>query len=409
MNIWYVAAYDQPKGQSLRTWDYSVELVRRGHEVTMFTNGYCHFTHNERLSDHELWRVEVLDGVRVVWLKTHPYTGNGLGRGLNMIDNARRVLSSSKNLGDRPHVVLGPSVPLLTGWAAMGLADRYRVPFIFEVRDVWPDALVDIGGIRQNSLIYHVFRYVEKLLYRKAIRISSTLPNLASHVASSGSNPDKIVHIPNGVDLTPYNNLAPYDGGKAGKFVVMYVGGFGLGHDVSTIISAAKILQDEGDMRFEFLLVGGGVRKAACEKEASFYELSNLEFREPVPKASLPHIQCEADIFIAAITDSNSYRFGLNLNKLCSYFASARPVLFSGNPPNDLVADSKGGISVKAEDPKAMVSGLKQLASMTAAERVGMGKLGHSYAQSMLSIDTLGKKMETMLVSAIAEFPKQNQ
>ena len=149
------------------------------------------------------------------------------------------------------------------------------------------------------------------------------------------------------------------------------------------------------------------MRKVACEKEASFCKLSNLEFREPVPKTSLPHLQCEADILIAAITDSKSYRFGLNLNKLCSYFASARPVLFSGNPPNDPVADSKGGISVKAEDPKAMASGLKQLASMTAAERVGMGKLGHHYAQSMLSIETLGKKMETMLGSAIAEFSKR--
>lgn len=407
MKIWYVAAYDQPKGQSLRTWDFSVELVRRGHKVTMFTNGYCHFTHTERLSDHEFWRVEVLDGVRVVWLKTRPYTGNGLGRGLNMIDNARRVLNSSKKLGDRPDVVLGPSVPLLTGWAAMRLADRYRVPFIFEVRDVWPDALVDIGGLRQNSLTYRVLRYIEKMLYQKAISISSTLPNLASHVALSGSNPAKIVHIPNGVDLTPYNNLAPYDGGREGRFVVMYVGGFGLDHDVSTIIRAAKILQDEGDTRFEFILVGGGVRKVACEKEASFCKLSNLEFREPVPKTSLPLLQCEADILIAAITDSKSYRFGLNLNKLCSYFASARPVLFSGNPPNDPVADSKGGISVKAEDPKAMASGLKQLASMTAAERVGMGKLGHSYAQSMLSTETLGKKMEIMICSAIAEFSKR--
>lgn len=407
MKIWYVSAYDQPRGQSPRTYDFSAELVRRGHEVTMFTNGYCHFTHNERLRDAELWRVEMVDGIRVVWLKTRPYVGNGLGRGLNMLDNARRVLQSSKALGDRPDVILGPSVPLLTGWAAARLANRYRAPFIFEVRDVWPDALVDIGGLKNNSLLYHVFRHVEKLMYRKATRISSTLPNLADHVVGSGGDPTKIVCIPNGVDLAPYDKLEPYDGGEGRQLVVMYVGGFGLDHDVPTIIRAAKILQDERDQHFRFIVIGGGVRKAQCEREAQSYQLRNLEFRNPVPKSSLPDLQRDADILVAAITDSKSYRFGLNLNKLCSYFASARPVLFSGNPPNDPVAESGGGISVKAEDPQAVVDGLRALAKKEPAERIRMGESGRRYAQTTLSMKALGDRMEKMLAAAIAEFPRR--
>jgi glycosyltransferase involved in cell wall biosynthesis len=404
MKIWYVAAYDQPKGQSPRTYDFSVELVRRGHEVTMFTNGYCHFTHTERLRDDELWRVEMVDGIRVVWLKTRPYMGNGLGRGLNMLDNVRRVLQSSKTLGDRPDVVLGPSVPLLTGWAAARLADRYRVPFIFEVRDVWPDALVDIGGLRRNSLMYRAFRYIEKLLYRKAARISSTLPHLADHVAGSGSDPAKIVCIPNGVDLSAYTPDADYDGGEGRQLVVMYVGGFGLDHDVPTIIRAAKLLQDAGDTSFRFVVIGGGVRKAECLEQAKSYQLRNLEFRDPVPKSSLPEVQRGADILVAAITDSKSYRFGLNLNKLCSYFASGRPVLFSGNPPNDPVRESDAGLSIGAEDPQAMVAGLKQLAGMGAAARIEMGERGRRYAQTTLSMEALGERMENMLAAAIDEY-----
>jgi hypothetical protein len=162
MKVWYCSAYDQPRGQSTRTYDYSRELVRLGHEVTMFTNGFCHFTYVERLRPDERWRVEMVDGIRVVWLKTRPYKGNGAGRGLNMLDNMWRTLQASKALEDRPDVVLGPSVPTLTGWAAARLAERYRVPFIFEVRDVWPAALVDIGGLKKNSLMYHAFRYIEK-------------------------------------------------------------------------------------------------------------------------------------------------------------------------------------------------------------------------------------------------------
>jgi glycosyltransferase involved in cell wall biosynthesis len=404
MKVWYLSAYDQPGGQSTRTHDYSRELVRRGHDVTFFTNGFCHFKHTERLGAEERWRIEMVDGIRVVWLKTRPYIGNGAGRGLNMLDNVRRVLQVSKVLGDNPDVVLGPSVPTLTGWAAARLAQRYRVPFIFEVRDVWPDALVDIGGLSKSSPFYHVFRYLEKMLYRKAERISSTLPHLSEHVAASGSDPAKIVCIPNGVDLAPYTRDAAYDGGEGRQLVVMYVGGFGLDHDVPTIIRAAKLLQDADDTTFRFIVIGGGVRKAAAEEEVRSYKLCNLELREPIPKSSIPETQRGADILVAAITDSKSYRFGLNLNKLCAYFASARPVLFSGNPPNDPVQDSGAGLSVAAEDPPAMVAGLKELAARGAAVRIEMGERGRRYAETTLSMEALGARMEDMLASAIEEY-----
>lgn len=404
MKVWYCSAYDQPRGQSTRTYDYSRELVRRGHEVTIFTNGFCHFMHTERLRPDELWRVEMVDGIRVVWLKTRPYKGNGAGRGLNMLDNVWRMLKASKALGDRPDVVLGPSVPTLTGWAAARLAQRYRVPFIFEVRDVWPDALVDMGGLKKSSLFYHGFRHIEKMLYRKAARISSALPHISEHVASSGSDPAKIVCIPNGVDLSPYAPDAAYDGGQGRQLVVMYVGGFGLDHDVPTIIRAAKLLQDEGDISFRFIVIGGGVRKAVCEVQARSYQLRNLELRDPIPKSSIPEAQRGADILVAAITDSKSFRFGLNLNKLCAYFASARPVLFSGNPPNDPVHESGAGLSIAAEDPQAMVDGLRKLAGMGAAARIEMGVRGRRYAQTTLSMEALGERMEDMLTSAIEQY-----
>ncbi len=409
MNIWYLSAYDQPKGQSTRTYDFSRELTRRGHKVTMFTNGYCHFTHIDKLNPDERWRLEFVDGIRVVWLKTHHYRGNGVGRGLNMLTNVIGSLRASRTLPDRPDIIIGPSVPTLTGWAAYRLARRYGVPFIFEVRDVWPDALVDIGGLSRRSPVYHVFRFIEKLLYRRAQRTSSVLPFLAGHVAASGGDPARVICIPNGVDIGPYAPDPDYDGGKARQLVVMYVGGFGLDHDVPTIIRAAKKLQDEGDDTFRFVIIGGGVRKPDCEAEARAHGLRNLEFRAPIAKSELPRVQREADILVAAITDSKSYRFGLNLNKLCSYFASSRPVLFSGNPPNDPVSDAGAGVSVAAEDPGAMVAGLRELAGMGPAARVELGVRGWHYAQTTLSMEVLGSRMEDMLTAAIVEYGERGR
>jgi glycosyltransferase involved in cell wall biosynthesis len=187
----------------------------------------------------------------------------------------------------------------------------------------------------------------------------------------------------------------------------MYVGGFGLDHDVITIIQAAKLLQDAGDTAFRFIVIGGGARKSEIEDLVLNYKLTNLELREPIPKASIPKIQRGADILVAAITDSSSYRFGLNLNKLCAYFASGRPVLFSGNPPNDPVRDSGAGLSVVAEDPVAMVTGLRELLARGAAARIKMGERGRQYAQTMLSMESLGARMEDMLAASIKDYKER--
>lgn len=401
MNIWYLSAYDQPRGQSTRTYDFSKELVKLGHRVTFFTNNYCHFTHQDKRSGVESYSEELIDGIQVVWLKTFKYKGNGFGRALNMLDNAKQIYFVSKKISFLPDVIIAPSVPLLTGYVGFLLSKRYKVPFVFEVRDVWPDALVDMGGIKKNSVVYYLFRFIEKLLYKKSARISSTLPNLREHVSKSGADSEKIVLIPNGIDLSAFTISLPKTKVVDNTFVIMYIGGFGLDHDVPTIIEAAKILRDSGDDRFRFIIIGGGVRKKMAVDLAKKYKLENMIFKDPIPKFDIPKVQNDADVLIASITKSDSYRFGLNLNKLCSYFASAKPVLFSGNPPNDPVKESGCGLSVDAESPVLMVEALKSLAAMSQDERICMGLRGLDYAQKNISMPILGTRMEKMLLEAI--------
>lgn len=401
MKIWYVAAYDQPMGQSSRTWDFSVELAARGHSVSMFTNSFCHFTRTERIDHTGKWRVEFRDRVKIVWIKTRPYLDNGLQRGLNMLDNFFGTLRAAAAMNERPDVLIGPSVPLMTGYVAWRLAGLHKCPFIFEVRDVWPDALVDIGGLSRTSPVYWAFRYIEKTLYDKAARISSTLPYIGEHVAKSGGDPRKIVFIPNGIDTSHYDLIPARKRLREAKLIVMYVGGFGLDHDVRTIICAAKLLQDENDTRFSFVFFGSGVGKEGIVRLAANFGLKNVDFRPPIPKAQVPFAQSEADILIASITDSPSYRFGLNLNKLCSYFASGKPVLFSGNPPNNPVIESGGGVSVRAEDPKELATALKTLAELPIEARAKMGELGRRYVKEKLNLKTLGDELEAMLVQAV--------
>jgi glycosyltransferase involved in cell wall biosynthesis len=403
MNIWYLSAHDQPKGISSRTYDFSRELVKRGHQVTIFTNSYCHFTHVERLSSQEKWRIEEIDGIRVVWLKTIPYIGNGWKRGANMLSNAWRSLQVARILPQKPDVVIGPSVPLGTGWAALKIAEMKGAAFVFEVRDVWPIALVDDGGLSKRSPLYHAFRLIEKYLYRKSQRISATMPFIFRHVSESGGDPEKVTWIPNGVNFERYSGLEAYDGGIKLPLVAMYVGGFGNAHDVITIVRAAKILQQKGDDRYRFVLVGDGVKRPECQQEALLHSLSNLEFRNPVPKSEVPRLQMESDILIASVLDSAAYRFGLNLNKMFDYLASGRPVLFSGNAPNDPVAESGAGFSIPPENPEAMAEALQKLLEMSPAERIELGKRGRRYVEKEFDIQILAERMESLLLQAIKD------
>ena len=197
MNVWILSAYDQPNGMSSRSYDLALGLTDLGYKVTILTNSYCHWTHKDLLSKEEKYKLEKIQQVNVLWLKTFNYKGSGMGRGLNMLTNFFQIIKRHKLLFESPDVVVGPSVPLLTGLAGYILALKFNSKFIFEVRDVWPIALVDSGSMSKRSLIYLIFRFIEKLLYRKSHHISSTLPFIHEHVESSGADPNKISWIPN--------------------------------------------------------------------------------------------------------------------------------------------------------------------------------------------------------------------
>ena len=401
MNIWYLSAHDQPKGHSSRTYDFARELVKRGHQVTMFTNSYCHWTHVDILKPHEKWRVDTVDDIRIIWLKTIPYSGNGWLRGLNMLSNVWRSIHVARLLQDKPDVVIGPSVPPGTGWAAAYIAKMKRAAFVFEVRDVWPIRLVYDGGMSKKSPIYMLFRLLEKYLYHKAHKISTAVPFIHEHVADSGSDPKKIQWIPNGIDFNRFLGFEHYKAQEKNTLVVMYIGGVGPKHGVSTIIQAASILQQRGNTDFNFIIIGNGSKRLDYEREAMQIGLTNIEFRGAVPKSEVPRIQTEADILIASVLDSEAYRFGINFNKLFDYFSSSRPVVLACNAPNDPVAASGAGFSVPPEDPHAMAEALEKIQRLTVLERVEMGKLGRAYVENEFDIRTLAMNMESLLLEAI--------
>ena len=402
-----MSAYDQPRGASSRSYDFSKSLINEGHEVTFFTNSFCHFTSSEKLEKNEISRLEKIEGINVVWLKTPHYQGNGLGRAINMLVNFWRILTESKKIELKtPDLIIGPSVPLFTGLAGYLVAKRFNKPFVFEIRDVWPEALALMGAISRYGITYIVFRWIEIYLYKKSRLIISTLPIVEEHVEDSIGEPKEIEYIPNGVDFDFYGPQCSVLKVNKEIYHVKYIGGFGVDHDINLILEVAKNLHVRNDNRFKFHLIGRGIKKRESQNFIKKHNLGNIDIYDSILKSDIPKEQCSADILIAAVTDSESFRFGLNLNKLCGYLASGRPVILAGNPPNDPISESQAWFTVRAGDVGGVIEALNKIKSMSETELIERGSIGRRYAYKTLSMDNLGPKMVNVLKRVVEEIPK---
>jgi glycosyltransferase involved in cell wall biosynthesis len=397
MNIWFFSAYDQPKGQSSRTYDYAKELISFGHKVTFFTSSYNHFTRTELLSPNEKWRTEEIEGINVVWLKTIPYRDYFFSRGLNMLSNAWRAYMVGSSMEEKPDFVFGPSVPLFTALSAYFVSRKKKSLFCFEIRDIWPQALIDLGILSKESIVTWLLHKIEVFLYERADCIITVLPYAQKYISRYNSKKN-IFWLPNGVNLDRFN--IPKDKEKRTKdFTLMYVGQFSATHDIETIIKATKILQEENNINFRVVLVGGGKKERIAKEMVKNYNIKNIEFRGFVEKSEIPKIQNEADVFIASVKKTNVYQFGINSNKIFDYLASGRPIIFTADIPGNPIKKANAGISIPAEDSYAMAEAIKKMYYMSSKKRNEIGKNGKDYLENNYNVEVLAKRLEDILLS----------
>jgi len=400
MNIWLVNHYAIPPQQAGGTRHYTLarELVARGHQVTIIASSFDHTTRREEhLSSGETARVESVDGVKFLWLRTPPYKGNSAQRLWNTIVFARRVLAvRPESVGGKPDVVLGSSPHLFAAWAAERLARRFGVPFVMEVRDLWPQSLVDLGNFSAGHPFIRALESLEKWLYRRAKRIVTLLPGAGEHIAEKGGDPKSIVWIPNGIDVASLPSPKPP--AEKETFDLMYAGTHGLANGLQVILQAAEKLKD---LPIRFRLVGDGPDKPRLEEMARSMKLQNVVFEPPVPKNQVHSLLQEADVFLMVLRDSPVFRWGVSPNKLFDYMAAARPVIFSVNTPLNPVAEAGAGITVPAEDADSLAEAAVRLSAISSADRWQMGLRGRKYVEENHDLGRLAGKLEAVLRDAV--------
>lgn len=399
-HVWILNHYAQEPGGAGGTRHYSIakHLLSHGWKASVIAASVELNTGHQRLADKEKQRMIDFDGVTFLWVRTPEYEGNGGGRMKNMLVYALRVLMPSVTRGlDRPDVIVGSSVHPLAAWSGAILARRFGVPFVFEVRDLWPQTLVDMGRLRADGFIANALRWLEKWLYQRADHIVVLLPKAADYIVPLGVPADKIVWIPNGVELAGYPE--PHRPPERDGFTLMYFGAHGQANGLDCLLNAMTELKKIPSMSHVCLrMIGDGPLKSDLLGLASDLGLNNVEFGAPVPKQQIPALAAEADAFVISVLNlPQLYRYGISMNKLFDYFAAARPIVIASNAANNPVEEAGAGVTVHPGDPVALAKAIASLVALPADQRAAMGRAGRAYVEKNHGFDTLAAKFAVML------------
>ena len=349
-----------------RVYERACYWVNWGHEVTVIT---CapNFPYGRLFNGYEnRWRqVELIDGIRVVRVKTYISPNEGfLKRTLDFLS----FMFSSVAAGcfeKRPDVVISTSPQFFAAVAGWLLGKLRRVPFIFELGDLWPASIVAVGAMRDGFVI-RVLECVELFLYRKASAVVSLTHAFKNNLVNRGISKGKIAVVLNGVDLWRYGPREPDPTlAKAFRtsdcFVVGYVGTHGMAHGLGNVLEAAELLKDREDIKF--LFVGAGSERSELVKHAQNHGLKNVMFMPPQPKDMVPAIWSQCQVALVHLRNANAFKDVIP-SKMFEAMGMGLPIILSMPPgeASEILEKSRAGFHIPAQDPAALARAVSTLA-----------------------------------------------
>ena len=350
-------------------------------------------TANRNLLDR---RKVVADGtVRPVWVA--PHSGNGPTRVLSWLSYAVTSVVAGLRWGGAD-VVYASSPHLLAGAAGWCLSRLWRVPLVLEVRDLWPQVLVDMGTLGEGSLVHRVLRGLESFLYGRAQVVVVMAEGPRRTLEARGVPADRLVLIPNGADPEDFRPPRDRAALRAERglegVVVAYTGAHGPANGLDLALDAAgELARVRPEVRL--LLVGDGVEKAALQRRAADEGLSNVTFVDAIPKEEVPALLGAVDIGLHVLADVPLFRYGVSPNKLFDYMAAGLPVLT--NTPGevaDVVRTAGAGLAV---EPGGIAAGIRAMADAGPAQRRAWGEAGRCYVGASRSRTMLAGELQRVL------------
>lgn len=375
------------------------ELAKQGYSVYLIASSANHLLNRQPVVKNA-YLIEKIDGINFVWVKMPYYAeAHSKQRALNWFIFSWRLQGLTKLLS-KPDTILYSSPSPIAFLGAEWLANKFKSRLLFEVRDIWPLTLTEIGGYSTNHPFIRFMQWVEDRAYRKSDAVISNLKNSVEHMISRGLSPDKFSWIPNGFSLDEVNQkvLLPESVSKQlpqGKFLVGYTGTLGVANCLDSLIDAAEKLRDYEDI--VFVLVGGGKLKELLKSRAADKGLKNVLFIDTIPKVQIQAMLSRFDVCYIGWLNEKLYRFGIGANKIPEYLYSGKPILHAYSGSSDPIISANAGIQVPAEDPIKLAEAVLKFYHMPIEQRLAIGANGHSAAVRQYEYGQLSQQLAEIM------------
>jgi len=400
--IYFHQHFSTPKGSTgIRSYEMARRLVARGHQVTMVCGSYGGGETGIALPFINGMRRGVVDGIDIIEYDLAYSNSDGfLKRAMTFVRFAMRSIGVA--LTERYDLVFATSTPLTAGIPGIFARWLRGKPFVFEVRDLWPELPKAMGVIR-NPLLLGAMSVLEWISYRSAHRLVGLSPGIVDGIARRGVPRERVALIPNGCDLDIFaGEVEPWRPGqvKSDDLLAVFAGTHGVANGLDAVLDVAVELKRRDRSDIKLMLIGQGKLKPALQERASREKLENIVFHDPVNKARLAGLMADTDLGLQTLANIPAFYYGTSPNKFFDYIAAGLPVL--NNYPGwlaGMIRDNQCGFAVEAEAPQAFADALEQAANDRAALRA-MGMRARELAEREFDREQLGNRFVDWLEGA---------
>ena len=394
-----------PPEPALLLQELAQTLKSRGHKVTVLT-GFPNYPSGELYPGYRLRlrQRETLGGVPIVRMPLYPeHSRSGIRRVLNYISFAL----SSAILGawsvSRPDVVFVYHPPLTIGVPAYVLSRLWRVPFVYQVQDLWPETLSATAMLNNRRLLDWIDRFA-RFVYSRADKILVISPGFRKNLLDKGVPAEKVHVVSNWVEFEDGPLVKPdlewaSRLGLAGRFNVMFAGNMGQAQALETVIEAAALLRDLPKIQFVF--VGDGLALPSLKQAVQDKNLSNVRFLGRYPQQTMPNLYALVDVLLVHLKDAPLFEITIP-HKVLTYLGAGKPILAAvAGDAAAIVLQTGAGTTCPPENPQALSEAVRYLFAMSPEARQTMGERGIQAAHTSYSREELVSKIEDVLRTAV--------
>lgn len=387
MKIWIMNHYAIPPsyGGLNRHYYFSKYLSQMGHDVTIFTSSKIHNS-DVNFNDGNLYRVLDIDDVEYTFIKTSDYKGNGIKRiftflqfPFNMIRTARKFFKEGK-----PDIIYASSPEIFSAFLAVRYSRKKKIPVVLEVRDIWPQSIVEYTKFTDKNPIIKILYLIEKSIYKNATRLIFTFEGGSEYIRDKGwdienrgkIDIEKVEYLNNGVDIDEFDknsDIAVDDKiyPNSDKFKVIYTGSLRRVNCVGKILDIAMSLKEKDERDIEFIIYGDGNEREELQKRISDEGLDNVKIMGHIQKKYIPRVLIRSDLNImVGEPHPKLYKYGVSPNKVFDYLASGKPLLCTFIPSNkyNLINRNQCGVSMETSDIEDIAQEIINFKNMNSEE-----------------------------------------